>query len=108
MPRMTEQDIQECRIDLYEQCQSLAALLDVNLADFAEKHSYVSPREVAAMRNGACYTPISSFARLTYLRCRLQDQVNAAYFRQLQDTWYLDEVQGELFPSDDEDDDCPF
>ncbi|GGN51188.1 hypothetical protein GCM10011349_23510 [Novosphingobium indicum] len=108
MPRMTQQDLQDCRIDLYEQCQSLAALLEVNLADFAEKHRYVSPREIAAMRRSACYIPISSITRLVYLRCRLQDQVNAAYFRQLQDTWYPEEAQGELFPFDDEDDDCPF
>ena len=108
MPRVTRRDLLDCRIDLYDQCQDLAATLEINLADFAERLGIATRRELALIRNGEPCIPISSIPRLAILMMRLQDQVNAAYFRQLQEAWPSDEVQGELFPYDDEFDDCPF
>lgn len=108
MVRISRQALNECRIDLYDQCQGLAATLEINLADFAGRLGIATDRELAMMRNGEPCIPISSIPRLAILMMRLQDQVNAAYFRQLQEAWPSDEVQGELFPYDDEFDDCPF
>jgi len=108
MPRITRQALLECKVDLYDQCQGLASTLEVNLADFAESIGIVTSRELALIRSGEPCIPISSIPRLAILMMRLQDQVNAAYFRQLQEAWPSDEVQGELFPLDDEYDDCPF
>lgn len=108
MPRVTRRDLLDCKIDLYDQCQGLAATLEINLADFAGRLGIATDRELALIRNGEPCIPISSIPRLAILMMRLQDQVNAAYFRQLQEAWPSDEVQGKLFSLYDEFDDCPF
>ena len=77
MPRVTRRDLLDCRIDLYDQCQGLAATLEINLADFAGRLGIATDRELAMMRNGEPCIPISSIPRLAILMMRLQDQVNA-------------------------------
>jgi len=107
MPRVTRQALLECRVDLYDLCVGLAGTLQVDLADFAANIGMASAREIAAIKSGEPVLPISSIPRLAIIMLRLQDRVNATYFRELQDVFAFDEAQSELFdPS--EDDDIPF
>ncbi|MET4131789.1 hypothetical protein ABIE62_000905 [Porphyrobacter sp. MBR-155] len=107
MARISAQMLNECRVDLYDLCAGLAGTLQLDLADFAANIGMASAREIAAMRSGEPCLPISSIPRLAIIMLRLQDRVNAAYFRELQDSLALDAPQGELCdPSGD--DDIPF
>lgn len=108
MPRVTRRELLDCRIDLYDQCQGLASTLEIDLADFAGRIGVATDRELALIRNGEPCIPISSIPRLAILMIRLQDEVNALYFRKLQEAWPADDAQGELFPFEDGFDDCPF
>lgn len=108
MQQPYSRSLSECRVDLYDMCLGLAETLQVSLAEFAEAMGVLSKRELAAMRGLENARPAISITKLTTIMLALQDQLNAAYFRQLQEAWPSDEVQGELFSLDDEFDDCPF
>lgn len=107
MVRISRQQLNACRIELYDHCLGLAETLRVELADFAAELCIVTPRELAVMRGPDHIRPSLSIPRLAIIMLALQHQVNAMYYDLVQAAMERDDDQGELFDWS-EDENCPF